>query len=450
MGAAASCVAGCVGSMCGNAMQGCLDSCCNFGKSSRASRIPHLIMLFLGVILALALKYWGGNMLVHLYYFDFKLCTTDRCLGNQAVYRISFTLFLFFVFHFLMACCSSTRSSNGGLWLFKTLAMAGVLVATFFMPNPFFDVFAEICRYVSFLFLLLQILALIDFGYSWNIRWVAREWFIPVLVSCFVLFVTSYILAGFFFSWFASGNGDTQCGTQKFFIGFTFAITAVVTMISVSNFSEHGALLPSGVVTAYSVFLLYSALSSDPSVCNSFRATQSSKTVSLIIGMLLAAFSMVKSAWDLSNANIFGKHRDEELPLSTSAPAPSSSSSSSNTSSTAATSRYQRSPTSEDDHSVAVDDKDRGHGALEIQEQEEDEAQQRKSDLFFYGTLVLSAMYTSMLLTNWGSSSESDQTQEFDVGWESVWIKIVSQWVTILLYAWTLVAPYLFPDRDFS
>jgi hypothetical protein len=37
-----------------------------------------------------------------------------------------------------------------------------------------------------------------------------------------------------------------------------------------------------------------------------------------------------------------------------------------------------------------------------------------------------------------------------NVGWTSVWVKVVSQWVTVGLYCWTLVAPLLFPDRDFN
>jgi hypothetical protein len=37
-----------------------------------------------------------------------------------------------------------------------------------------------------------------------------------------------------------------------------------------------------------------------------------------------------------------------------------------------------------------------------------------------------------------------------NVGWTSVWVKQVSQWVTVGLYCWTLVAPLLFPDREFS
>ena len=31
-----------------------------------------------------------------------------------------------------------------------------------------------------------------------------------------------------------------------------------------------------------------------------------------------------------------------------------------------------------------------------------------------------------------------------------MWVKLGAQWVTGLLYMWTLLAPALFPDRDFS
>jgi serine incorporator 1/3 len=32
----------------------------------------------------------------------------------------------------------------------------------------------------------------------------------------------------------------------------------------------------------------------------------------------------------------------------------------------------------------------------------------------------------------------------------SVWVKIISSWLCIGLYLWSLVAPILLPDRDFS
>ena len=57
-----------------------------------------------------------------------------------------------------------------------------------------------------------------------------------------------------------------------------------------------------------------------------------------------------------------------------------------------------------------------------------------------------------MLLTDW-SSLPADvpvgTTPPVYLG--SFWVKIVSQWVCLLIYAWTLLAPYLLRDyRDFG
>jgi hypothetical protein len=32
----------------------------------------------------------------------------------------------------------------------------------------------------------------------------------------------------------------------------------------------------------------------------------------------------------------------------------------------------------------------------------------------------------------------------------SVWVKIVSSWLCVGIYMWTIIAPMMFPDRDFS
>lgn len=56
--------------------------------------------------------------------------------------------------------------------------------------------------------------------------------------------------------------------------------------------------------------------------------------------------------------------------------------------------------------------------------------------------------YIAMLMTGWGVGAEEKDL--LDVGWLSVWVKLVSQWLTAALYLWTLVAPALFPDRVFS
>lgn len=37
-----------------------------------------------------------------------------------------------------------------------------------------------------------------------------------------------------------------------------------------------------------------------------------------------------------------------------------------------------------------------------------------------------------------------------DIGWASVWVKTSAMWMTSALYVWMLIAPALFPDREFA
>lgn len=48
----------------------------------------------------------------------------------------------------------------------------------------------------------------------------------------------------------------------------------------------------------------------------------------------------------------------------------------------------------------------------------------------------------------WGTGAEEKDL--IDVGWFSVWVKFVTQWVTAATYCWMLVAPSLYPDRVFA
>jgi len=56
----------------------------------------------------------------------------------------------------------------------------------------------------------------------------------------------------------------------------------------------------------------------------------------------------------------------------------------------------------------------------------------------------------SMAITAWGSIEDEGDAANPQVGKVSMWIIIGSQWLCLTLYLWTLMAPRLFPDRDFS
>ena len=67
---------------------------------------------------------------------------------------------------------------------------------------------------------------------------------------------------------------------------------------------------------------------------------------------------------------------------------------------------------------------------------------------FFHIVLALASMYIAMLMTGWGAADQEKDVM--DVGWASVWVKFGALWFTAALYTWSLVAPWVFPDRDFS
>ena len=62
-------------------------------------------------------------------------------------------------------------------------------------------------------------------------------------------------------------------------------------------------------------------------------------------------------------------------------------------------------------------------------------------------------MYVAMLLTDWnvvraGTATSPDKDDVY-IGRSEVamWMRVVSSWVCILLYTWSLVAPVVMPDR---
>jgi len=65
------------------------------------------------------------------------------------------------------------------------------------------------------------------------------------------------------------------------------------------------------------------------------------------------------------------------------------------------------------------------------------------------------AMYVAMLLTDWNVVSKNpidgpaDPNQDVYIGRSEVamWMRVVSSWVCMVLYIWSLWAPVLMPDR---
>jgi len=66
----------------------------------------------------------------------------------------------------------------------------------------------------------------------------------------------------------------------------------------------------------------------------------------------------------------------------------------------------------------------------------------------FHFMFVLATLYAMMTLTNWYQPAKDFST--YNNNYASLWVKITSSWICVILYIWTCLAPALFPDRDFS
>jgi len=252
------------------------------------------------------------------------ICCEDVCGGIYSVYRFSFALCLFFAF---LTLCTIGSSGFGarvhrGFWFLKAFTLVSLLVSTLFIKNDAMEGYREAARYLSILFLLMQILLLIDFGYSWNEKWLANDeesdaescsrWKLGIILSAATLFIGSVAMWVFLFIQF----GHSGCPAQQTLISLTLIITIILTIISCTKIAPHGTLLTSSVVTAYATYLCYSALASHPDgQCNPFATRDTNSISDMLIGLLVAAISMAATAWSATGSKdvLIGKEHGSDL-----------------------------------------------------------------------------------------------------------------------------------------
>ena len=63
---------------------------------------------------------------------------------------------------------------------------------------------------------------------------------------------------------------------------------------------------------------------------------------------------------------------------------------------------------------------------------------------------ILVTCYFAMVLTNWATVQSRYGLSTANSGTAAMWLQASGQWVALAMYAWSLIAPKLFPDRDFS
>ncbi|XP_041360853.1 serine incorporator 3-like [Gigantopelta aegis] len=458
------CIIGTVACCFGSAACSLCCACCPSCKNSTASRIGYALLLLLGTIVAAVMLTPGLRTeldkipgLCKDFIGDvggsgvsFQIAAKQQCdefVGYLSVYRVCFAMAaFFFLFCLIMIKVNSSKDPRSGIqngfWFFKILILIGICVGAFFIPRGAFGSTLMVIGMIgAAIFIIIQLILLIDFAHGWAESWVQKYEDTDNKCYYFGLFfftVVFYILAiaaiVLFYVFYANGE---ECKLHKFFVSFNLILCIAISTLSIlpmiQEFQPRSGLLQASLITLYVQYLTWSAMTNNPDrACNpSLKLTGSNITdptggqtgspekqsifdwqsvLALLIWLFAILYSSIRTS---SNSQVGKLTMSEKTILQT------------DTGSTDTT----------------MED-----GKQKVWDNEEDQVAYSYS--FFHFMLSLAALYVMMTLTNWFNPSSDFSTLNANMA--SVWVKISSSWVCVVLYVWTLVAPCVLRNRDFN
>jgi len=340
----------------------------------------------------------------------------------------------------------------------------------FFIPNVAFIGFGWIALIGSGVFILIQLILLVDFAHSWNESWVKKYeesdgshlWTIALLGATFLMYGISIVLSVLMYIYFL-GPG---CTINTVFITLNLLFNLIVSLLSIypplqAKNSRIG-LLQSSVVCIYTTYLIWSALASEPASmkCSSLTigSTTSGDVFSLFFGVFLTFISLVYAALRISSSgnefskttSVEGKNKLKEVLLKK-----------------MPESKTEEQEDVEEDIETENDEKKEKKSTINDDDPEEESISESDSEQgeeavvaynfsFFHVTFMLAALYLAMVLTNWETvtsltgDTSAQKTIYVDQGMAAVWTKVASTYCTFILFFWTMIAPALFPNREFA
>jgi hypothetical protein len=162
--------------------------------------------MLVGAILAIILRFNFSNALSSLFYDSLTHCST--CVGYGSVFRVSFSLFFFFLTHAMLLFFPLCYKVDQFNWIGKVFYWLCLLVVSFLLPEGFYgDFYVHVSRVVAGIFLFLQVVILIDFAHGVNEKWnsVPEEkqnvYKAAILGSSLAMLLASLALLIWFFIW---------------------------------------------------------------------------------------------------------------------------------------------------------------------------------------------------------------------------------------------------------
>jgi len=399
-------------------------------------KIPYTILFFFMSALAWIFRTFGDKILTWVP--ELKMCADGNCFGVLGVFRISFALA---VFHVFMAILMIGVKHHGDFrakiqhefWLFKILIIAAMIFGSFFIPNSFFEGFGWVALVASGFFILVQLLLLVDFAHSWAENWIGKyeetmdessKWWWILFGSSGFLYLLTIVLTILMYVFYCKDPAGCELNvtaiTLNLVMGFFISCLAVHPKIQDAN--PRSGILQSGLICAYTSYLVWSAMMSEPAEygCNPFANSDSASEISMAVGALFTIVAVCYSTIRAATSNQL-EVNSETVPLT----------------------KEDKEEKTEGDESTAV--------AKEEKEEVAADAPVEYNFSTFHLIFALGSLYIAMLMSDWYTvDKQAGDYRTVDTGMAAVWVKMVSAWVSMLLYIWTLLAPVCFPDRDWG
>ncbi|KAJ8480219.1 hypothetical protein OPV22_023946 [Ensete ventricosum] len=370
------------------------DSCCArycLGPNPSMARFIYALIFLVTCLLAWTIRDYGRNALSELE--RLKGCHGARyCLGAEGVLRISSGCFLFFFVMFLSTVGTKKLEDSRNFWHSewwpaKIIIWIGFMVVPFFMPSAFIELYGKFAHFGAGAFLMIQLISVISF-----ITWLndccqsdgyARRCRYQVMVLSVAAYVASILGIILMYLWYVP---SASCRLNILFITLTLVLLQFMTIASKHSKVKAGFLAP-GLMGMYIVYLCWSALRSEPQteICNKKAAVATSADWLIIVSFVIAVLAIVIATFSTGIDSKCLQFRKTEAD--------------------------------------SEDDVPYGYG-------------------FFHFVFAMGAMYFAMLFVGWNAHNTM-QKWTIDVGWVSTWVRIVNEWVAILVYIWMLVAPLI-------
>jgi len=365
-------------------------------------------------------------------------------VGYQAVYRLCLviTLFFFVMSIFMINVKTSNDPRAGiqnGFWGIKYLIVIASMIAAFWIPDGSFGtVWMWFGLVGGFLFILIQLVLIIDFAHSWAEAWYANyqetdsKGWLGALLTCTGLMYAGAITAVVLMFVYYTGAYTGMCKLHEFFISFNMLVCVALSVISilpvVQEHMPQSGLLQSSMISLYIMFLTWSAVNSSQwSQCkpnfnpgNSSISTPAPDTmdhptfeteniVGLVIWFLCVLYSSVTSSNSSSASKLTGTDR------------------------------------------VLLANNDGGSGDVEAGPARDNEQEEvAYSWSLFHLMFALATLYVMMTLTNWYQPDKQASIATYAANPAAMWVKIISSWLAAAIYLWTMIAPAVLQDRDFG